>query len=86
MPVSVIMLGLFFNVVNAYLNGRFLFTLSNGYPDSWLVDPRFVSGIIIFIVGYAVNKQSDHVLRSLGRESDGSYRIQYVLCIVDFMH
>lgn len=56
MPVSVIFLGFIFNVVNAYLNGRYLFTLSNGYPNEWLVDPRFILGLALFLLGYGINK------------------------------
>ena len=52
MPVVVIALGIFFNAVNAYLNGRYIFTFSDGYSVGWLTDPRFITGFILFIIGF----------------------------------
>jgi hypothetical protein len=56
MPLIVASSGLFFNIVNAYLNGRYLFTLSAGYPTRWLTDPRFLLGLILFLTGFIINR------------------------------
>jgi 3-oxo-5-alpha-steroid 4-dehydrogenase 1 len=76
MPVSIIAFGFFFNLVNGYLNGRYLFTFSYEYPLSWFYDPRFIIGVIMFIGGYLINRNSDHILKSLrGDNNAGEYKI-----------
>ena len=77
MPLVVAGMAFLFNAVNGYLNGRYLFDLSGGYPNEWLGDPRFLAGLAIFVAGFAINRQADHTLHNL-REPDGSgYRIPY---------
>ena len=68
-PVAVLSLGLIFNIGNSYLNGRYLFTFSGGYPFSWLWDSRFLGGVALFLSGMAINRQSDKILNKL-RQSD----------------
>jgi 3-oxo-5-alpha-steroid 4-dehydrogenase 1 len=75
MPVLVIGMGLFFNAVNAYLNGRYLFTFSHGYNNEWLTDPRFLCGLLIFIIGFVINRDADQVLRSLRRSDEADYKV-----------
>jgi len=71
MPLSVVAMGAFFNVTNAYLNGRYLFMLSDGYPSTWLLDPRFLLGTGLFVLGMLVNRHADRTLLNLRQESDG---------------
>jgi 3-oxo-5-alpha-steroid 4-dehydrogenase 1 len=75
MPLMVISLGFIFNAVNGYLNGRYIFTLSPGYENTWLTDPRFIAGAALFIIGFIINRQSDQILRSLRRPGESGYRI-----------
>lgn len=77
MPVVVISIGIVFNAVNAYLNGRYIFTFSAGYANQWLADPRFVTGVVLFIVGFVVNRQADNTLRNLREPGDSDYKIPY---------
>ena len=51
-PVIVVALGFVFNSINSYLNGRYIFTLSPGYPDTWLSDPRFIMTVMISAPGF----------------------------------
>ncbi len=66
-----------FNLVNGYLQGRGLFTIGPLRDLSWFVDPRFILGSLMFIGGYALNRQSDSVLRRLRAPGDAGYRIPY---------
>ncbi len=75
MPLVVVGMGIVFNLMNAYLNGRWLFHFSPGYGSGWLHDPRFIGGVTLFVVGYFINRQADLALRSLRREGDSGYRI-----------
>jgi len=75
MPLSIIAFGFIFNLMNGYLNGRYIFTFSGGYPNSWLLDPRFILGVTLFIVGYIINRQSDQELRGLRKPGESGYKI-----------
>jgi 3-oxo-5-alpha-steroid 4-dehydrogenase 1 len=76
-PVLIVGFGLFFNGINAYLNGRYLFSLSGGYANAWLSDPRFVLGAMLFVAGFMVNRYSDRVLGGLRKEGENGYKIPY---------
>ena len=75
MPVVVVGMGILFNLMNAYLNGRWLFHFSSGYGAGWLYDPRFVGGTALFVIGYFINRQADLALRSLRREGESGYQV-----------
>lgn len=76
-PITIVAMGMTFNLVNSYIQGRYLFALSDPYPLSWLTDFRFVSGSIIFILGYIINLHSDYILRKLRKPGDTGYYIPY---------
>jgi len=77
MPLSVVISGIFFNLMNAWLNGYFVFTLSGGYPDQWLADPRFLAGAAIFISGFVINRHADYTLARLRKPGETGYKIPY---------
>jgi 3-oxo-5-alpha-steroid 4-dehydrogenase 1 len=68
-------LAVVFNLANVYVNGRYLFTLASPYPPAWLWDPRFLIGVTLFAVGFAINFQSDTILIGLRRPGDATYHI-----------
>lgn len=72
MPLSIIVMGMTFNVLNALMQGGWIFYLSpiDYYPADWLTDPRFIIGFLIFIFGMFVNIQSDDIIRNLRKEGD----------------
>lgn len=75
MPIAVILMGLAFNLGNAYANGRYLFTFSGGYPLRWLADGRFLAGVTLFLAGLIVNRWADLALRALRKPGETGYRI-----------
>jgi 3-oxo-5-alpha-steroid 4-dehydrogenase 1 len=75
MPLAVMASGIIFNSVNAYLNGRYLFSFSEGYSISWLQDPRFITGLLLFTGGYLLNRQSDNALRLLKAKTPAGYGV-----------
>jgi 3-oxo-5-alpha-steroid 4-dehydrogenase 1 len=75
MPLSVVSMGFFFNVMNGYLNGRYIYTYSGGYSASWLADPRFILGAVLFITGFVINRRADLVLRGLRGPGESGYKI-----------
>ena len=75
--LAVIVMGFSFNLVNGYLNGRYLFTFSPGYSAAWLMDPRFIIGIFLMVSGFIINRQADTVLRNLRGHDENDYKIPY---------
>ena len=76
MPVSIMLMGVTFNVVNGMMQagGLFLFPPAE-YADgaAYLIQPRTLAGIAIFFAGMAVNIHSDHVIRSLRKPGDTNH-------------
>jgi len=77
MPLSVIAFGVLFNVMNGYLNGRYIFGFSGGYANKWMLDPRFILGVTLFIIGYIINRYADLALRELRKPGESGYKISY---------
>jgi hypothetical protein len=75
MPASVMVLAVVFNLINSYFNGRALFSIHAGYPDRWLLDPRFLAGLLLFLTGFYVNRRADSLLGKLRRGNNGRYHI-----------
>ena len=74
-PLLIVLFGVLFNGVNGYLQGRWLFALAPHPGTAWLVDPRFLLGIALFVAGMAINVHSDEVLRRLRRPGEQGYKI-----------
>ena len=75
MPLSVVIFAVIFNTVNCLINGIWLFDLSGGYELSWLTDPRFIFGVVIFFFGMILNIKSDDILFSLRDDGSTGYKI-----------
>ena len=75
MPLVIAGMGLAFNALNSYLNGRWLFAFSGGYPDSWLLDVRFVAGLLLFVTGFIINRQADRTLRTIRENGESGYAV-----------
>jgi len=75
MPISVVGLAIGFNVVNASLNGYWLFHLGPPLGPEWLRDPRLVIGALLFVSGMYINVSSDAQLRALRTAGDSGYRV-----------
>lgn len=77
MPWVIILLGMTFNVINAYMIGGWLFHEAGGdrYPASWLLSPLFIFGTVVFFIGMLINIQSDHIIRNLRSPGDTRHYI-----------
>ncbi|MDX2301904.1 MAG: DUF1295 domain-containing protein [Microscillaceae bacterium] len=74
-PVLITLLAMFFNSVNGFINGYYLGTLSPAYGLEWLYDPRFILGLLLFLLGFAINLQSDEILMNLRKPGETAYKI-----------
>lgn len=77
MPVAIMLMGLVFNTLNAYMIGGWLYgqAPSGKYELSWLWSPQFIIGLLLFIAGMAINMHSDHVIRNLRKPGDTRHYI-----------
>lgn len=77
MPWCIILCGVIFNTINAYMIGGWLFYVSpeDRYPLSWLWSPIFILGLIIFFLGMFINRQSDGIIRNLRKPGDTKHYI-----------
>jgi len=73
-PLSIIGMGIFFNVVNSHLN-MFSIAFIKKYNPSWIRDPRFLVGIILFIMGFFIHYTSDSKLINLRENGNSVYKI-----------
>lgn len=72
MPLSIVVMGVVFNVLNALMQGGWIFYISPDgyYGRDWLTDPRFIAGFLVFIIGMYINIQSDDIIRNLRKDGD----------------
>lgn len=77
MPVSVMLMGLVFNTLNAYMIGGWLYEVapSGMYTAAWPYSPQFIIGLLIFFTGMGINLHSDHVIRNLRKPGDTKHYI-----------
>jgi len=86
LPVLIVVMAIIFNVGNGFANGHFLGSIAPVYQTTWLTDPRFLIGTVLFVSGAAVNLKSDSILLRLKNSEKSGYQIprgglfKYVSC------
>lgn len=86
MPAGIVISAFFFNLVNGFINGYWLGTLAPNYEISWVSDPRFIGGGVVFITGMLINMRSDNILIHLRKPGETGYVIpvkglfRYISC------
>ena len=72
MPISIVLMGVIFNLINGFLIGESLFHLApeGKYNSEWFATPAFIIGTLIFFIGMGINLHSDHVIRNLRPKGD----------------
>ncbi|MDD4141482.1 MAG: DUF1295 domain-containing protein [Bacteroidales bacterium] len=72
MPITIMLLGIIFNLCNALMQGGWIFYLApkSMYTLQWLYSPQFIIGTIIFFGGMTINAQSDKIIRDLRHDGD----------------
>ena len=75
MPVIIMFSAIFFNLVNASINGYWLGFVAPPYPADWVTDPRFIIGGLVFIAGFTINQMADRKLIGLRKNGQKGYFI-----------
>ncbi len=73
-PLAVVLSAFFFTSLNSYLNARWISHFYD-YKIDWLLDPRFIFGSLILLIGIFINIQSDNILLSLRKPNEIGYKI-----------
>ena len=73
-PLSIVLSAIFFNGINAGLNGYYLSFLEN-YSVNDFYNWKFILGIILFVTGVIVNHTSDNILINLRKPGETGYKI-----------
>ena len=72
MPILVVVMAISFNLLNGYINARWISEIGS-YPPGYLADPRFIVGSLGFALGFCINVAADRALLRL--RSDGQYHV-----------
>ena len=75
MPIAILLSAVAFNLFNGYLNGRYLGHFAPEYPDTWLTDPRFMAGVVLFLAGFLINIHADQTLFRLRAPGETGYKV-----------
>jgi 3-oxo-5-alpha-steroid 4-dehydrogenase 1 len=77
MPLVIALSAIFFNTINAGLNGYYLSEIapSDNYSSQWFFSAHFMIGVILFIAGISINWKSDTMLINLRKPSETGYKI-----------
>ncbi|MBK9389582.1 MAG: DUF1295 domain-containing protein [Bacteroidetes bacterium] len=84
-PVVVAAMAFIFNCINGFINGFGVFHLMH-YDSSWLITVPFVTGVFLFLTGFAINKTADEKLRQMRKNNPGNYVLprgwffEYISC------
>ena len=74
MPLLIVGSAIFFNCINAGLNGYFLANFEN-YSSESFYQMNFIIGILLFITGFIINQKSDHILYPFPKPGETGYKI-----------
>lgn len=77
MPLVIAVSAIFFNLMNAGLNGYYLAELApvQQYDYQWLMQPHFIIGMVLFVVGMYINWRADTILINLRKPGETGYKI-----------
>ena len=74
-PALITIAGIFPNSLFAWLNAATIACLEPAVSQTWLFDPRFGIGVVVYAIGFVINRASDWKLRSLRSDQAAAYQI-----------
>ncbi len=75
MPLLIVAMAIVFNCANGWLMGAGM--AANNYTISWLYDPRFIVGALLFFLGLFINRNADATLMALRAQGESGYKIPF---------
>ncbi|MBX7110062.1 MAG: DUF1295 domain-containing protein [Chitinophagales bacterium] len=76
MPVVIMLSAIVFNLINGFFIGYFFRNFAH-YEDTWLTDPGFILGLVVFVTGAFINLTADTSLIQLRKVAESGYRIPH---------
>jgi 3-oxo-5-alpha-steroid 4-dehydrogenase 1 len=76
-PGLIVLLAFIFNIINGFLNGYWYVHFAPDYSSGILINLRLISGVIIFLSGFVINKYHDSILIKLRPATGDGYKIPY---------
>ena len=73
-PVVIVVVAIIFNLLNAYINARWISHLGD-YPVTWLTSTPFIAGVALFLIGWLINQHADLTLHRLRKPGETHYSI-----------
>ena len=72
MPITIVLMGLVFNTINSSLISTWCFYIcpSSFYSYSYFKSFNFIIGIVVFLIGFVANIDSDAYIRGLRKTGD----------------
>ncbi|GAB5356926.1 hypothetical protein AAMO2058_000330200 [Amorphochlora amoebiformis] len=75
-PFVIFLCALAFCAWNGYVQNTWLMK-GHLYPSNWIYDLRFLTGMLLAVIGMAINLHADHVLRNLRKPGETGYKIPH---------
>eukprot|EP01147_Barroeca_monosierra_P001505 gene1505-7951_t len=72
----VMVMAFLFCVTNGYMQCTWL-TRLHVYDETWITDPRFIFGLLLFVTGMAINIHSDYTLIGLRKDGEKGYKVPH---------
>lgn len=85
-PVVIVLMGMFFNFVNAFLNGAYMAYYFDGHSITLVMFVRLSVGLLLFVLGMYINIRSDYMLINLRKTGETGYKVphgwlfEYISC------
>jgi len=76
-PVAAVAVGFLFNSMNGFAIAYGLGHAGAQFDAAWLHGPRFIAGVVLMALGFAICFHSDSVLRHLRKPGEKEYKIPY---------
>ncbi|CAL6082029.1 3-oxo-5-alpha-steroid_4-dehydrogenase [Hexamita inflata] len=79
MPFVIVLMSIFFNQVNAYINGFYLSEMADpaDFGKEWLQSKLFLTGLAVFLTGAFINFKTDLTLIHLRKVGETGYKIPH---------
>ena len=82
-PALITIAGLFPNALFSWLNASAIACLHPSVLATWHRDPRFITGVVIYAIGFVLNRSADWTLRSLRAQPDKAAVCVLKLSLID---
>ena len=63
--ISVVLTGWIALALHSYFNAAYITQLGGHFTADWFGDPRFIGGLVVYVLGLGLNLHSDAILRNL---------------------